>query len=92
VQSNINDFWERDEFPFELVPKFKQLEIMGLPYSGYGCPRRSTTMMGSVMMVLARVDSFIATFFGVHSGLAMGSIILCGSEAQKKKWLPRWLR
>jgi alkylation response protein AidB-like acyl-CoA dehydrogenase len=36
---------------------------------------------------MARVDSSIATFFGVHSGLAMGSIYLGGSEEQKQKWL-----
>jgi len=39
-------------------------------------------------MELARVDSSIATFFGVHGGLAMGSIYLCGSEEQKQQWLP----
>jgi glutaryl-CoA dehydrogenase len=44
-------------------------------------------------MEMARVDSSIATFFGVHNGLAMGSIYLGGSEEQKQKWLPpmaRW--
>ena len=44
--------------------------------------------MGFVMMEMARVDASISTFFGVHTGLAMGSIYLCGSEAQKQKWLP----
>jgi len=44
-------------------------------------------------MELARVDASFCTFFGVHSGLAMGSIYLDGSEEQKRKWLPpmaRW--
>jgi glutaryl-CoA dehydrogenase len=44
-------------------------------------------------MELARVDASICTFFGVHAGLAMGSIYLDGSEEQKQKWLPpmaRW--
>src|SRR5690606_9595513 len=27
-------------------------------------------------------------FFGVQSGLSMGSIYMCGSEAQKQEWLP----
>jgi glutaryl-CoA dehydrogenase len=40
------------------------------------------------MMEMARVDASISTFFGVHTGLAMGSIYLCGSEEQKRKWLP----
>ncbi|MBO9707484.1 MAG: acyl-CoA dehydrogenase family protein [Caulobacter sp.] len=84
----INDYWERDAFPFELVPKIKALNIMGLPYAGYGCPGKSTTLMGFVMMELARVDASISTFFGVHTGLAMGSIYLCGSEEQKQRWLP----
>jgi glutaryl-CoA dehydrogenase len=88
VQPIINDFWERDEFPFDLVPKVAALGIAGLPYQGYGCPGRSTTLMGFVMMEMARVDASISTFFGVHTGLAMGSIYLCGSEVQKQKWLP----
>jgi glutaryl-CoA dehydrogenase len=43
-------------------------------------------------MEIARIDCSFATFFGVHSGLAMGSIFLCGSEEQKKKWLPPMAR
>jgi glutaryl-CoA dehydrogenase len=43
-------------------------------------------------MEIAKVDCSVATFYGVHSGLAMGSIYLCGSEEQKKKWLPQMAR
>jgi glutaryl-CoA dehydrogenase len=43
-------------------------------------------------MELARVDPSISTFMGVHSGLAMGSIYLCGSEEQKQRWLPAMAR
>jgi len=92
VQPVINDFWSRDEFPFELLPKFKSLGIAGLPIKGYGCPGKSTTMMGFLMMELARVDASISTFFGVHTGLAMGSIDVCGSEEQKQRWLPPMAR
>ncbi|MGF6636616.1 acyl-CoA dehydrogenase family protein [Paraburkholderia sp. MM6662-R1] len=88
VQPIINDFWSRDEFPFELLPKFQALGIAGLPIKGYGCPGKSTTLMGFIMMELARVDASISTFFGVHTGLAMGSIAICGSEEQKREWLP----
>ncbi|VWC90730.1 acyl-CoA dehydrogenase [Burkholderia lata] len=88
VQPIINEFWMRDEFPFELLPKFKALGIAGLPFQGYGCPGKSTTLMGFVMMELARVDASISTFFGVHTGLAMGSIAICGSDEQKRTWLP----
>jgi glutaryl-CoA dehydrogenase len=88
VQPIITDYWERDEFPFEILPKFAALRVSGPPYEGYGCPSKSTTLFGFVMMELARVDCSISTFFGVHTGLAMGSIYLCGSDEQKQKWLP----
>jgi glutaryl-CoA dehydrogenase len=88
VEPIINDFWARDEFPFDLLPKMQNLGIGGLPYQGYGCPGKTMMLMGFVMMEMARVDASISTFFGVHTGLAMGSIYLCGSEEQKRKWLP----
>ena len=84
----INEYWIREEFPHQLLPKMAELNIMGLPYQGYGCSGKSTVLDGMMMMELARVDSSIATFRGVHSGLAMGSIYLCGSEEQKQRWLP----
>ena len=88
VQPIINDYWARDEFPFGLLPKIQELGIGGLPYAGYGCPGKTMMLMGFVMMEMARVDASMSTFYGVHTGLAMGSIYLCGSEEQKRKWLP----
>jgi glutaryl-CoA dehydrogenase len=41
-----------------------------------------------VAMELARTDPSISTFFGVHGGLAMGSVHLCGSDEQRQRWLP----
>ena len=45
-----------------------------------------------VAMELARVDPSIGTFMGVHGGLAMGSIMLCGSAEQRERWLPAMAR
>jgi glutaryl-CoA dehydrogenase len=88
----INDYWIREEFPHQLLPGLAELQIMGPAYQGYGCPGKSTVLDGLLMMELARVDSSIATFRGVHSGLAMGTIYLCGSEEQKQRWLPPMAR
>ena len=88
VKPIANEYWLRDEFPFQLIPKMAALNIAGLTYEGYGCPNKRFLLEGFLAMEMARIDVSISTFFGVHSGLAMGSIYLCGSEAQKQKWLP----
>src|SRR5882757_7339535 len=89
----ITKYWVEDAFPFEILPALKELNIGGVAMQGYGCRGGSAQLFGLVAMEMARIDSSIATFFGVHSGLAMGSIYLGGSEEQKQKWLPpmaRW--
>jgi alkylation response protein AidB-like acyl-CoA dehydrogenase len=88
----INKYWAEDAFPFELLPGLKQLNIMGAGMEGYECRGGSALLFGLIEMELARFDASIATFVGVHSGLAMGSIYLGGSEEQKKKWLPPMAR
>lgn len=89
IQPIVNEYWLKAEFPFEIIPKFRELNICGVTYDGYGCPNRSYLMEGIIAMEMARVDASIATFFGVQSGLAMGSIYMLGSESQKDEWLPR---
>ena len=88
----INDYWERAEFPFELIPKLAALDVAGTTIEGYGCPGMSRLAAGIVSRELARADGSINTFFGVHSGLAMGSIALLGSDEQRERWLPPMAR
>jgi glutaryl-CoA dehydrogenase len=88
----INRYWVIAQFPHELIPGLRGLGIAGLPYRGYGCPGGRPLLDGLVALELARVDPSIATFHGVHSGLAMGSIYVCGSEDQRQRWLPPMAR
>src|SRR5438309_5102844 len=88
----ITKYWVDDAFPFELLPSLKELNIGGVGMQGYGCRGGSGLLFGLIAMEMARFDSSIATFFGVHNGLAMGSIYLGGSEEQKQKWLPPMAR
>src|SRR5712672_1922366 len=92
VQPIITKYWVEDSFPFELLPAIKELNIGGVGMTGYGCRGGSGQLFGLIAMEMARIDSSIATFFGVHNGLAMGSIYLGGSEEQKQKWLPQMAR
>jgi glutaryl-CoA dehydrogenase len=92
IEPVINKYWTREEFPHELLPGFARLGIAGTAYEGYGCPGGGYLLDGLIAMEIARVDSSMATFLGVHGGLAMGSIYLCGSAEQKQRWLPAMAR
>src|SRR5690606_20386937 len=89
IKPIANEYWNKAEFPHHIIPKMASLNITGLTYQGYGCPGHSALLEGFVAMEMARVDTSISTFFGVQSGLAMGSIYVCGSEEQKLEWLPK---
>ena len=88
----INKYWIEDSFPFELLPGFKELKIGGLGMDGYGCRGGSLLLTGLTAMEMARVDCSMSGFFGIHNGMAMGSIYAAGSEEQKQKWLPPMAR
>src|SRR6202012_4500203 len=89
IKPLINRYWLKGEFPHEIIPRLAALNICGVTYEGYGCPHLPFLMEGILASEMARGDASIAPFFGVQSGLAMGSIYLLGSEAQKQEWLPR---
>jgi glutaryl-CoA dehydrogenase len=83
-----NRCWERAEFPFELIPRFAELGIVGIAYDEVPGAPPSALLAGFLSMELSHADPSFSTFYGVHSGLAMGSIARCGSAEQRARWLP----
>jgi glutaryl-CoA dehydrogenase len=88
----IGDYWERAELPWPLIRRLGDLGIVGEDIEGYGCPGLSPIACGLVHMELNRGDGSLGTLLGVQSGLAMKSIAMLGSEAQKQRWLPAMAR
>ena len=84
--------WEAGAFPARLLPALAALDVAGGTVQGYGCPGMSHVAFGLVMQELSRVDSSFATFFTVQAGLAMTTLAVCGSAAQKARWIPRLAR
>ncbi len=82
-----NHAWEHAEFPHRLIPGFAALDVAGLAQRG-----ARSLLTGFVALEMNRVDPSMATFFGVHAGLAMGSIGGCGSDEQQERWLPSMAR
>ncbi len=89
VKPNITPYWDHAEFPYELVKPMKDLGIMGGMIRGWGSAGLDPLEMGLTMYELSRGDGSVSTFYGVHSGLAMSSIGLLGSDEQRARWLPR---
>jgi glutaryl-CoA dehydrogenase len=75
-----NDHWARASFPSDLIKRYAGLEIAGRSFS--------SLLNGWLALEMAHADASMATFYGVHSGLAMGSIRTCGSAEQQERWLP----
>ncbi|GLY39257.1 glutaryl-CoA dehydrogenase [Amycolatopsis sp. NBRC 101858] len=90
VKPLVNENWEAGTFPKELIGLFRESGLAGLPYEGYGehKPAVSHLLTGMMAMEMSRTDASVATFFGVHNGLAMYSIHSGGSQEQRDRWLP----
>ena len=89
IEPIATEYWMKGEFPFQIIDKMKKLNIIGLTYEkSLGGQERSNLLEGMIGEEIARVDVSTCTFYGVHSGLAMNSIYLCGSEEQKREFIP----
>jgi glutaryl-CoA dehydrogenase len=90
----VDEAWASDSFPDQLIRGFAGLDLAGLPYglSGWSDEPARRVFMGFVHAEIARIDASTNSFFGVHSGLAMGSIDACGTPEQRERWLPPMAR
>ncbi|HET7013722.1 MAG TPA: acyl-CoA dehydrogenase family protein [Streptosporangiaceae bacterium] len=85
----IGGFYERGEFPYEIIGKMGKLGLFGLPF-----PEEVGGMGGDffafclALHELARVDSSVA--ITLEAGVALGAmpIYLFGTDAQRERWLP----
>jgi glutaryl-CoA dehydrogenase len=85
-------FWEAAELPAEVKDRYRELGVAGGSLHGHECPGMSPLAANLVICELARGDGSMATYHGVHSGLAMASIGTLGSEEQRERWLPAMAR
>ena len=88
IRPFIAGWFDRAEFPRELVPKFGALGLLGMHLHGYGCPGNTAVEYGLSALELEAGDSGLRTFVSVQGSLAMSAIHKHGSEAQKERWLP----
>ena len=85
----IEEYYEKGEFPAQLIPKFAELGFFGVNIpEKYGCSGMSNIAYGLICQELERADSGIRSFASVQGSLVMYPIYAYGSEEQKMHWLP----
>lgn len=83
---------ETAQFDQRIIEASKKLGPAGLQCKGRGCAGLTNTEALLLTLELTRTDGSFGTFYLVHSGLAMRSIEIAGTEEQKDYWLPKMVR
>jgi alkylation response protein AidB-like acyl-CoA dehydrogenase len=83
--------WDEEErFPKEIVPKLAELGLLGIRIpEEYGGSGMDVTSYAICVEEIARADGSLALTVASHNGLGTGHILSFGSEAIKKKYLPK---
>jgi short/branched chain acyl-CoA dehydrogenase len=85
----IGGYYERGEFPYEIVAKMGKLGLFGLPFpEEYGGMGGDYFALCVALEELARVDSSVA--ITLEAGVSLGAmpIYRFGTEEQRRSWLP----
>ncbi|HEY0804470.1 MAG TPA: acyl-CoA dehydrogenase family protein, partial [Pseudonocardiaceae bacterium] len=85
----IGEFYERGDFPYEIVAGMGRMGLFGLPFAEeYGGMGGDYFALCLALEELARVDSSVA--ITVEAGVSLGAmpIYRFGTPEQKQHWLP----
>ena len=85
----IGGFYERREFPYEIIARMGKLGLFGLPFpEEYGGMGGDYFAFCLALHELARVDSSVA--ITLEAGVALGAmpVYRFGREEQRARWLP----
>src|SRR5690348_8715718 len=86
----IGDYYERGEFPYEIVTRMAKLGLFGLPFpEEYGGMGGDLFALCLALEELARVDSSVAITLEAAISLGAMPIYRYGTREQKEQWLPR---
>ncbi|MCH6160433.1 acyl-CoA dehydrogenase family protein [Streptomyces marispadix] len=90
VAPKIGEYYERHEFPYEIVRQMGEMGLFGLPFpEEYGGMGGDYLALCLALEELARVDSSVA--ITLEAGVSLGAmpVFRYGTEEQKREWLPR---
>jgi butyryl-CoA dehydrogenase len=89
VRPVIGGYYERAEFPYDLVTRMAKLGLFGLPFPAeFGGMDGDLFALGLVLEELARVDSSVAITLEAAVALGAMPIYRFGTDDQRHRWLP----
>ncbi len=89
VQPVIGGYYERAEFPYELIGRMAKLGLFGLPFpEEFGGMGGDLFALGLMLEELARVDSSVAITLEAAVALGAMPIYRFGTDEQRRRWLP----
>ena len=89
VAPAIGGYYERSEFPYDIVGRMGKLGLFGLPFpEDYGGMGGDHFALCLALEELARVDSSVAITLEAAVALGAMPIYLFGTEEQRRRWLP----
>jgi short-chain 2-methylacyl-CoA dehydrogenase len=89
VQPVIGGYYERAEFPYELITRMAKLGLFGLPFpEEFGGMGGDLLALGLALEELARVDSSVAITLEAAVALGAMPIYRFGTDEQRRRWLP----
>ena len=85
----IGGYYERAEFPYDLIARMAKLGLFGLPFPAeFGGMDGDLFALGLALEELARVDSSVAITLEAAVALGAMPIYRFGSDEQRRRWLP----
>ncbi|MGN9842385.1 acyl-CoA dehydrogenase family protein [Nonomuraea sp. H19] len=86
----IGDYYEREEFPYDIVRQMGAMGLFGLPFpEEYGGMGGDYFALCLALEELARVDSSVSITLEAAVSLGAMPIYRFGTEEQRLHWLPR---
>lgn len=83
VRLVVGPYWDREELPFELLPKLAEHGLGELDFIS-----DSRLFKGLVYAEVTRADVSLSALVGIHNELIVDFINAMGTQEQKDTWLP----
>jgi short/branched chain acyl-CoA dehydrogenase len=90
IAPTIGEYYEKQEFPYEIVREMGRMGLFGLPFpEEYGGMGGDYFALCLALEEIARVDSSVA--ITLEAGVSLGAmpVYRFGTEEQKQEWLPK---